>query len=676
MDYKRKPIEILLVEDSPTDRLIAIEALSEARVLNSLHTVEDGVEAMAFLRREGKYVDSPLPDLILLDLNLPRKDGREVLAEIKGDPRLRVIPVVVLTTSEAEEDIFKAYSHHANCYITKPVDFNRFTEVVRTIENFWFEIVRFPKLGAFGSGPSHFPGGREVDRFRNSGPIRVLVVEDSPTDRLLIEAALGEGVSSPFVLTHAPRIADAAERLGQATFDIILTDLNLPDSSGLDTFRRAYEAARGIPVIVLTANDDEDTGITALQLGAQDYLVKGQTTFPMFSRAIRYAMERAHLQSQLRQANRIDAISQLAGGIANDFNNLITVIRSHAGLLLNEGAEPRAIHESAREISQAADRVAGLTRQLLAFSLRHTSHAKPADLNELIGANQKLISRLMGEAIQVELRLAGQLSPILADAALFEQAFVDLALNARDAMPDGGKFTLATDELVVTEALARGHRGAYPGFFVRLTVSDTGRGIPPEILDRIFEPFVTTKPVGAGSGLGLATVHGIVLQHRGWIQVSSTPEHGTVFEMYFPQAQVPSSPAIPARSVTPAKGSETILVVEDEAMLRQVIALVLKKQGYRVIEAVDSHQALELWKEHRDAIDLLITDLLIPEGMSGIELAKVLRAERPDLKIIFSSGYGNRDQEWEETLEEGVNFLPKPYQSNDLARIVRRRLDA
>ena len=380
---------------------------------------------------------------------------------------------------------------------------------------------------------------------------------------------------------------------------------------------------------------------------------------------------------KIRQASRMDAIGQLAGGIAHDFNNLITVIRSHASLLQADMPDSRHLTDSAREIAQAADRAAGLTRQLLAFSQRHSFNPKPLDLNEVLGAGQKMIHRLVGDRVFVELQLSAQLPLIHADAALMDQAVVELVMNARDAMPDGGKLSISTSVVDVDSAAAGQFRGAYPGRFVRLSISDTGGGIPNSVLSRVFEPFVTTKDFGNGNGLGLATVYGIVLQHRGWIRLDTAADKGTTFGIHLPCAPAIAQPVEPAsRPAASMRGSERILIVEDETMLRQVMSLLLRKQGYTVLEAGNAEEALEHWLGHKAQIDLVITDLSIPDGMSGSELAASLRADRPDIRIIFSSGYGAQAEVVSEKLVDGDNFLPKPYQSSDLARIVRRRLDA
>jgi CheY-like chemotaxis protein len=272
-------IEILLVEDSPTDRLIAIEALQSSKLINSLNVVENGVDAMAYLRREGKYRDARRPDLVLLDLNLPKKDGREVLEEIKTDPVLKFIPVVVLTTSKSDEDLLRAYGNHANSYITKPVDFPRFTDALRSLGGYWFEVVTLPPEAAIERMVRATPSMRPPPPSGTAdAQIRLLLVEDNPTDVALLRLALRENRLVKFELVHESRAAEACKRLRTEAFDLIMTDLALPDSFGLDTYRMIRGAAQGVPVIVLTGLDDDETGMLALREGAQDYLVKGQLT--------------------------------------------------------------------------------------------------------------------------------------------------------------------------------------------------------------------------------------------------------------------------------------------------------------------------------------------------------------------------------------------------------------
>ena len=301
MNDKLRAVEILLVEDSPTDRLIAVEALDQAMIVNNLHIVEDGVEAMAFLRREGTYAATARPDLILLDLNLPRKDGREVLIEIKNDQVLKFIPVVVLTTSDTEEDVISSYGHHANSFIKKPIDFPRFAEIIRSIGDYWFQIVALPPEEAVRRAA-------RADRPRPPVPpvgvgrtLRVLLVEDDPTSVLLVRELLRDSTMADCEIESVSRLQDLRNRPDLETFDVVLTDLGLPDSQGIETYRHVRSCVAGRPVIVLTGLDDEATGLDALRQGAQDYLVKGELTGRALARAVRYAVDKTSIEAQLRQ---------------------------------------------------------------------------------------------------------------------------------------------------------------------------------------------------------------------------------------------------------------------------------------------------------------------------------------------------------------------------------------
>ena len=667
-------IEILLVEDSPTDRLIAVEALQTSGLINSLNVVENGVDAMAYLRREGKYRDARRPDLVLLDLNLPKKGGREVLEEIKNDPFLKFIPVVVLTTSKSDEDLLRAYGNHANSYITKPVDFPRFTDALRSLGGYWFEVVTLPPEAAIERLVRATPSRRPAPPSGTSDEqIRLLLVEDNPTDVALLRDALNENRLVKFELVHESRAGEACKRLRSEAFDLVMTDLGLPDSTGLDTYRTIRGAAAGVPVIVLTGLDDEETGIIALRDGAQDYLVKGQLTSRALARAARYAIDKKHHQEELRQSQRLEAVGRLAAGVAHDFNNILTIIRGNAELLtLGLGHETG--EDAPAEILQATDRAIALARQLLTFSRQQTMLAKPLDLNEVVGSFTRMLRRILGEAVRLELQLTSEAPFALADIGMLEQVLLNLAVNARDAMPGGGKITLRTAIQDVTPDAARAHPDAYPGRFAQLAVTDTGAGIAPAVLARIFEPFFTTKDPGHGTGLGLATVHGIVQQHRGWLAVTSQLGVGTTFDIFLPVTEQRSVKTIPPPAVVTKGGSGTILVVEDEPALQQMASRVLRRRGYRVLVAGSAMEAMAVWAEHADSIDLLFTDLILPDGQSGRQVAKKFAANNSSLKIIYTSGYSSDFVSEDFVLEPGVNFLQKPYELAQLLEIIQRGL--
>ena len=391
---------------------------------------------------------------------------------------------------------------------------------------------------------------------------------------------------------------------------------------------------------------------------------------------LRNRTERKQLEEQLRQSQKMDAIGQLAGGVAHDFNNMLTVIQGNASLLSNPQLNNGERSESAQQIVRAAERAASLTRQLLLFSRKQVMQAVPLNLNEVVGNMTKMLQRILGEDISLNANFASNLPVILADSGMIEQILLNLAVNSRDAMPNGGRLTITTSMETLDENQAEKNVGASPGLYACLNLTDTGCGIAPENLPRIFEPFFTTKEVGKGTGLGLATVYGIIQQHHGWIAVTSQIGQGTSFRIYLPAAKgpLPKSLAASAMSKLPG-GNETILLVEDEPPVRLLASNLLQRCGYTVLVAESGAAALPVWKEHREKIHLLLTDMVMPEGISGRELAEKLKSDRPELKVIYTSGYSTDIIGREPRLIEGGNFLQKPYHPLKLAQVIRNCLD-
>ena len=386
--------------------------------------------------------------------------------------------------------------------------------------------------------------------------------------------------------------------------------------------------------------------------------------------------EQKQLESELRQAQKMEAVGRLAGGVAHDFNNMLTVIQGHVGLLgAVEPLAPDAV-ESVREIGAAADRAANLTRQLLAFSRRQVLQVKRLDLNVVLADVAKLLSRLLGEHIRLEFVYSPAQPWIEADAGMMEQVIINLAVNARDAMPSGGVLRIKADLASIDARYARRNLDASVGEFVCLEVSDTGKGMDETTLKRVFEPFFTTKEVGKGTGLGLATVYGIVKQHRGWIEVNSVVGEGATFRVFLPFIKMQATQA-KAGEVRPLVrgGSERILVVEDEAPLRRLASQSLRRQGYQVFEAGDAAEALGHWTQHLGRIDLLLTDMVMPGGMNGRELGERLRRENQRLRVIYSSGYDSAMSGGDPRNGDHICFLPKPYPPGELVKTVRDLLD-
>ena len=386
--------------------------------------------------------------------------------------------------------------------------------------------------------------------------------------------------------------------------------------------------------------------------------------------------ERRLLEDQLRQTQKMEAIGRLASGVAHDFNNILAVIQLQAGLLKAEQNISAKQLDFAVEIEKATQRAADLTRQLLLFSRKQALQPRDLDLNEVVTSITKMLQRTLGEDVEMQFKFSPQPLLIHADAGMMDQILMNLTINARDAMPKGGQLLIETSAVEFDEITAAQTSQARPGSFACVSVSDTGGGIPPEILPQIFEPFFTTKAVGKGTGLGLATVFGIVQQHQGWINVYSEAGQGTTFRIYFPRLTKASDKKANWSSLASIRsGNETILLVEDDSSLRASIRIALSRFGYRVLEASNGPEALEVWKQHRAEIRLLLTDLVMPGGLTGKELGEQLLQQDPKLKVIYASGYSADSADKDFSMEEGVNFLTKPFAVNKLAQTVRNCLD-
>ena len=384
--------------------------------------------------------------------------------------------------------------------------------------------------------------------------------------------------------------------------------------------------------------------------------------------------DRKQLADQLRQSQKMQAVGELAGGVAHDFNNLLMVMKGHAEMLLDRLDHGTHEHQNAEQIHQAAERAAGLTRQLLAFSRKQVLQPRVLDMNEAVGSMSQMVSRIIGESIELAFIPGANLGCVKADPSQIEQVVLNLVVNARDAMPTGGRLTIETSNIQLDADYAISHASVEPGPYVMLTVTDTGCGMDDETKSRIFEPFFTTKGPGRGTGLGLATVYGVVKQSGGYIYVYSEQQHGTTFKIYLPRVSAPAENLATDKPPTaPSPGTETILFVEDEESVRELVSEYLKARGYHVLEAPDGITALEMADAYAGSIQLLITDVVMPK-MSGRELAAKIATRRDQLKVLYISGYTDDSIFRHGVLEGGVSFLQKPFNLKDLAEKVREVL--
>jgi PAS domain S-box-containing protein len=637
--------------------------------------------------------------------------------------------------------------------------------------------------------------------------VNVLLVEDDLVYARVSSQAIAAAAPECLVV-HVPALGPALDRLASARFDVVILDLGLPDSDGLATLDTLVRHSPLVPVVVAALPADEALSRAALRQGAQDWIVKGNTTPGQLARALRQAIARnsvmpgaaapaavaalaaenarlrrearelfdadltgnfvaavdgtltdcnpafarmlgyangaeanaggalaifggdvnwrsfagsvardrrvrqhemalrgreggpvhvlvsatgffdesgqlttirgqlydltAHkqLEEQLSQSQKMEAVGRLAGGIAHDFNNLLMVIGGQTGRLLDKLPENEPLRKNAEAIASAADRAAGLTQQLLAFSRRQVLSPQVLSLNAVVRNVYGMLERVIGEDINCVMSLSEGIPSVRADPGRIEQALLNLAVNARDAMPGGGTLSISTSVVELDEVYSRQHVGAKPGRYVMLAVSDSGCGMDPETRTRVFEPFFTTKEVGKGTGLGLSMVYGIVKQSGGYIWVYSELGLGTTFKIYLPATEAPAESLQPRVAASAPTGTETILLVEDEDGVRELLEEILTAQGYHVLAASRGVEALQISELLDEDIQVLVTDVVMPH-MSGHELAMRLRARRPGLRVLYLSGYTDEAIAHHGDIEVDADFLQKPFTRAALATKVR-----
>jgi signal transduction histidine kinase len=516
--------------------------------------------------------------------------------------------------------------------------------------------------------------------------LRTLIVDDSENDVLLLLRALRKAGYQPVYerVCTAPAMKAALQR---QAWDIVISDYEMPHFGGFEALQLLKESGHDLPFILVSSVIRDETAVAAMKAGAHDYMMKRNLARlgPAIERELceaqtrlaRKAAEAALRQSeeQLRQFQKIEAIGRLATGVAHDFNNILTAITGHGELLLRQldADDPRRKH--AEQIEKAAHRAAGLTRQLLIFSRKQVIEPRVLNLNAVILDIKKMLCRLIGEDIAFCTFLDPAAGHIKADPGQIEQVILNLAVNARDAMPNGGKMTITTTNTTLDKNHLNNFPGMSAGDYVMIAIEDTGTGMSEEVKAHLFEPFFTTKPPGKGTGLGLATCFGIVNQNTGHISVDSELGRGTTFKIYFPREQSALEPLrVCNQPMEAVGGKETVLLVEDEPAVRELAVTTLREKGYTVIEAVNGEEGLRMARQHDGKIDLVLTDVVMPV-MGGKEMADALCTSHPDTKVLFTSGYTEDALGDHGVLRPGILFLPKPYMMPALARKVRAILD-
>jgi signal transduction histidine kinase len=512
-------------------------------------------------------------------------------------------------------------------------------------------------------------------------PLRILHLEDNSLDGEVVERTLAAGGVSCTINRVASR-AEFMKALQVNDVDLILADYKLPDFDGMSALKTCREQAPDMPFILVTGIMGEEQAIDSMQSGATDYVLKGRLC--RLCPAVRRAMHdvegraaRKRVEEQFVQAQKMEVVGRLAGSVAHDFNNLLSVILGYNEVILAALGPHHPLCGDAEEIKHAADRAVGLTRQLLSFSRKQAFLPVPMDLNEVVSGMSNILTRLIDENVELVVATGKDLGWIKADSGYIGQVLMNLVVNARDAMPQGGKVTVETHRVALDSDSKSQHPGVPPGDYVVMAVSDTGMGMLPEVKARLFEPFFTTKPKSKGTGLGLATCQAIVRQCGGYIEVASEVGRGSAFQVYFPRLAQTAAPALADAKTGPSpRGKETLLLVEDEPCVRHLAVHVLSALGYNVLSASNGQEGLRVAQEHKGLpIHLVITDVIMPR-MGGKVMAEWLKATFPDLKVLFTSGYTDDAIAKHGVLDAGVDFLPKPYTPSSLAHKVRAILDA
>ncbi len=631
-----KPLRVLMVEDSEDDALLVLRELRAAGYDLTHERVDTAAALEAALDRHPW-------DLVIGDYSMPHFSGTAALGMLRQ--RGLDVPYICVSGTITEELAVAAMKAGAHDYVTKgqlkrllPAIERELREAqgratLRATEASFATLVEHAPVGIYRSSPE----GRFLSV--NAAVVRMLGYE---TGAQVLNLDMARDV-----------YADAAERQR-------LVERDTYSDRQYDNVEATWKRRDGRLLTV-------QLSVRAVRnaAGRVDY----------YETFVRDVTDQRRLQQQVLQSQKMEAVGRLAGGVAHDFNNLLTVITSYSDLLLEDLAPGDAKRDDLEQVRKAADGAAALTRQLLAFSRQQVVEPRVVSLNTVVEGLQKILRRVIGEDIEVTIALAPDLESVRADVGQLEQVLMNLVVNARDAMPTGGRLTVETANVEHDPEYARDREAAAVRRFAMLAVTDTGCGMDEATKARIFEPFFTTKETGKGTGLGLATVYGIVKQAGGFIWVYSEPGQGTSFKIYLPAVDATAERTTAAATTPAPRGTETVLLVEDAAAVRAVTKQILERQGYAVLEAPDGEAGLRLAQRHRGVIHLLLTDVVMPR-VGGRELAEQLARLRPDVKVLYASGYTDDSVVRHGILESGTAYLQKPFSPESLARKVRDVLDA
>ncbi len=663
-------MKVLIVDDNDQN-LYMLEALLRG---NGHHVVSahDGDEALAGLKAEGA-------DVIISDILMPVMDGFQLCRAVRSDDALKDIPFVFYTATYTEaKDVKFGLSLGADRYLIKPQPDALLQAVT--------DLIAERTAGAAVRQPL----GKEMEFFRQHNEALFRKLEKKISDLELANRTLRESEEKyrslfeeskdvVFISTPEGRFIDinqaGVELFGYSSKEELLeVDIErdlyvhldyrkellkmLDDQGYVKDYELLMKNKNGDILIVLeTATAFRDKmGFVASYRGM-----------------LRDITHQRKLEQQLMQAQKMEAVGQLAGGIAHDFNNFLTAIMGYGSILQMGMEEDNALRTHVRQILSSAERAANLTKQLLIFSRKQVMDPRPVKINQIIFAIEKLISRLIGEDIDMKLTLSPEDLTIRADICQIEQVLMNLATNARDAMPNGGMLTIKTESVVMDDEFMRTHGYDKEGTYVVLTVSDTGEGMDEKTREKIFEPFFTTKEAGKGTGLGLAMVYGIVKQHNGYINVYSEHGEGTSFRIYLPSIEDTVEEKMTPGQPDAIGGNETVLLTEDDSEVRKMVSGLLTDFGYTVIEAKDGEDAVERFREHRDDIQLVILDVIMPKK-NGKEVYSEVVQMKPEIKVIFASGYPVDVIRRKGIIEEGMEFISKPFAPSEFLKTIRKVL--